>query len=76
MKVREEFDEHRTETAMQATNYPTEKNKHGLYCSICGKQFFVNEIIFEKVNNAIREGFDNSIVCDDCQNDLDERAYY
>lgn len=42
---------------------------------MCGEVFFVDEVTFEKVSHAFREGFDNPFVCDDCRNELDEPAY-
>jgi hypothetical protein len=75
VKVKAELDANRAETAMQAARYPTEKNQYDVYCDMCGEVFFVDEITFEKVSAALREGFDNPFVCDDCRDELGEIAY-
>jgi len=74
-KVKEELDASRAETAMQASSYPTERNQFDVYCDMCGEVFFVDELTFEKVSEALREGFDNPFVCDDCRGEFDEAAY-
>ena len=75
LRVRAELDANQAETAMQATNYPTEKNQFDVYCDMCGEVFFVDEITFERVSEALREGFDNPFVCADCRDELGETAY-
>ena len=75
VKFRKEFDANRAEKRMEATDHPTEKNQFEVYCDMCGEMFFVDEIMFEKVNDAIREGFDNPFVCANCRDELDELAY-
>jgi len=75
IRIKEEFDANRAENAMQISDYPTEKAQFGVYCDMCGEQFFVDEITFEKVNHAVREGFDNPFICDDCRDELGELAY-
>jgi hypothetical protein len=42
---------------------------------MCGEVYFVDEYTFEKVNDALREGFDNPFVCADCRDEFDEAAY-
>ena len=73
--VKEELDANWAETAMQATKNPSERNQFEVYCDMCGEVFFVNEITFEKVSAALREGFDNPFICDDCRDELGEVAY-
>ena len=75
VKVKEELDENRAEAAMQAAKYPTEKNQYDVFCDMCGEIFYVDEITFEKISAALREGFENPFVCDDCRDELGERAY-
>jgi predicted SprT family Zn-dependent metalloprotease len=75
MRLREEFDADRTETSMQVSGYPTEKARFEVYCDMCGEQFFVDEATSEKISHAIREGFDNPFVCEDCRGEMDELAY-
>jgi len=75
VKVKEELDANRAEAAMQATRYPTDRNQFDVYCDMCGEVFFVNEMTFEKISAALREGFDNPFICDDCRNELGETAY-
>ena len=72
MKIREELDENRAETAMQATRNPTDRNKFDVYCDMCGEVFFVNEMTFEKISDALREGFENPFICDDCREEQEE----
>ena len=75
VKVKEELDANRAETAMQATRHPTDRHEFDVYCDMCGEVFFVDEITFEKISLALREGFDNPFICDDCQDELGETAY-
>ncbi len=75
VKVKEELDAGRAEKAMQASKNPTERNQFDVYCDMCGEAFYVDEITFEKVSTALREGYDNPFVCDDCRDELGERAY-
>ena len=62
VRLREELDEKWTEAGMQVSNYPTERNQFDVYCDMCGEVFFVDELTFEKVSEALREGFDNPFV--------------
>jgi hypothetical protein len=73
--VKVELDANRAETAMQATDYPTERNQYDVYCDMCGEVFFVDEITFEIISDAFREGFDNPFVCDDCRDEPGEISY-
>lgn len=75
VRLREEFDADRTESAMLVSEYPTEKTQFEVFCDMCGEVFFVDEITFEKVSDALREGFDNPFVCDECRGEIDELAY-
>ena len=75
MRLREEFDENLAEAAIHVSDYPTEKAQFEVYCNMCGEAFFVDEILFEKVSEALREGFDNPFVCNDCYGEFDELAY-
>lgn len=75
VRIREEFDADRTESVMQVSEYPTEKTQFEVFCDMCGEVFFVDEITFEKVSHALREGFDNPFVCEDCLGEIDEPAY-
>ncbi|MBS1792294.1 MAG: hypothetical protein JSS81_00490 [Acidobacteria bacterium] len=76
VRLKGEFDANRAERAARATAYPTDNNQFEVYCDLCGEVFFVNELIFEKVNDALREGFENPFVCEDCRDgagEYDER---
>jgi len=75
VRFRKEIDADRTESRMQITNYPTNENQFEAYCDMCGEVFFVDEIIFDQIAKALREGFENPFVCDDCRGELDELAY-
>ena len=75
VKVREELDADRAERAVQTSKYPTERNKFDVHCDMCGEAFFVDEMTFEKVSAALREGFDNPFICDECRDELGEAAY-
>lgn len=74
VKVREELDANRAETAMRETIYPTEKNNFEVYCDMCGEVFFVDQLTFDKVSSALREGFDNPFLCEDCRDELGDAA--
>lgn len=76
VRIREEYDANRMENAMLVSHFPTDKTQFEVYCDMCGEQFFVDEITFEKVSHAIREGFDNPFVCEDCREELGETAYF
>lgn len=76
VRIREEYDANRAENAMQVSNFPTDVAKFGVYCDMCGEQFFVDEATFENVSHALREGFDNPFVCEDCREELGEAAYF
>ncbi len=76
LRYRKESDSDRAEKLMQATNFPTKENLYELYCDLCGENFFVNEILFDRVTRAIRAGFENPFVCDDCRRESDEEAYF
>jgi hypothetical protein len=75
VKVKAELDANRAETAMHSSRHPTEKNLYDVYCDMCGEVFFVDELTFEKVSAALREGFDNPFICDDCRDELGEEPY-
>lgn len=75
VRIREEFDADRAENAIHVSNYPTEKTQYEVYCDMCGEVYFVGGIIFEKVSSALREGYDNPFICDDCRDELGESAY-
>ena len=75
VKVKEELDADRAENAMQASRHPTEGKQLDVYCDMCGEVFFVNELTFEKISAALREGFENPFVCNDCRDELGESAY-
>ena len=75
-RLREEYDANQAENAMLVSDYPTENAQFGVYCDMCGEQFFVDEITFERVNHAILEGFDNPFVCEGCRDELGESAYF
>ena len=75
VRLREEFDADRAENAAQVSEYPTEKAGFEVFCDMCGEVYFVDEITFDKVSQALREGFDNPFVCDDCRDELGESAY-
>ncbi len=76
VRIREELDANRMESRMQTTNYPTKENRYEVYCDMCGEVFFADEIIFDRVAQAIREGFENPFICDDCRSESDALAYY
>lgn len=75
IRLREEYDASRTENAMEISSFPTEKNQYEVFCDMCGEVYFVDELTFEKVGHALREGFDNPFVCDECRGEADEAAY-
>jgi hypothetical protein len=59
------------------TEFPTEWNKYGINCEVCGGLFYVDERTYERVRSAVE--FDPSDIpfrCDDCQEGYDEDAVY
>lgn len=75
VKIREELDANRAETARQETTYPTDRNNYEAYCDMCGEVFFVDELMYEKVRQSLDEGFDNPFLCTDCRDELGDEAY-
>jgi hypothetical protein len=75
VRLRAEIDANQAESRRHITNFPTDENQFEVYCDMCGEVYFVDEIIFDQVAKALREGFENPFVCDDCRGELDELAY-
>jgi hypothetical protein len=57
------------------TTHITEQNQNELYCSMCGENVFVNEMIFDEVTKMIEETSENPFLCAECVEEVEESAY-
>lgn len=57
------------------TIYPTGQNQNELYCSMCGENVFVNDMIFDEVTKIIEETSENPFLCVECIEEFEEAAY-
>lgn len=73
---RESSDE--IQAAMETpTEFPTEWNKYGINCEVCGGLFYVDETTCSRVRSALEfDPTDTRFRCDDCQEVNDEEAVY
>ncbi|NNE99514.1 MAG: hypothetical protein HKN25_10895 [Pyrinomonadaceae bacterium] len=73
-RLRSFYDSKNAESAFRPTATKTETNKHEMFCGICGEKLFVDEVLFAKISNAIEEGLDNPLLCEDCEESYEESA--
>lgn len=59
------------------TELPTEWNKYGINCEVCGGLFYVNETTYDRVRSALEfDPTDTPFRCDDCEQAAGEEAAY
>jgi hypothetical protein len=59
------------------TEFPTEWNKYGINCEVCGGLFYVDETTYNGIRAAIEfDPTDIPFRCDDCREEYEEEAVY
>lgn len=71
-RLRSYYDGDRDENFSLPTNHQTERNRHELYCGLCGESFFVDDFVFEDITRVIEETLENPFVCEDCLEEYEE----
>lgn len=74
-RIRSYYDADRENNYSVPTNYLTNDNKNELYCSICGDNLFVNDLIFDDVNKIIEETLENPFLCESCLDEYEELSH-
>jgi formylmethanofuran dehydrogenase subunit E len=52
-----------------------ESAKNEIRCDSCGELFYVDDLTFESINRAIREGLDNPFICPNCEQAYEELSH-
>ena len=76
--IKEEFDADRKENYVSITDFVTDQNKYEFSCGKCGKCgkiFYADKETFENINRAVKQGLDNSFLCENCCRKYEEAAY-
>lgn len=74
-RLRSFFDGDRAEVFTRPTATKTIRNKHEMFCGICGAKLYVDEGMFSKLNNSVEEGLDIPLLCEDCEEAYEELAH-
>lgn len=58
-----------------ATEYPTERNRHAVFCGVCAQLFYIGEADYDRVRRDIEfDPTDSPFRCADCEAEYDEEA--
>lgn len=74
-RIRSYYDADFVETLSVPSAHLTEQNKNELFCGLCGETVFVNDMIFDEVNKSAEETSENSFLCAECVENLEEAAH-
>ena len=74
-RLRSFYDSDRAEGFFRPTENRTDVNKYEMFCGNCGDKLYVDKDLFRRINNAIEEGTDNPLMCEDCENSYEELGH-
>lgn len=74
-RLRSYYDADRENKLSVPTTYQTDQNKNELYCSMCGENIYVDDLIFDDVNKIVEETLENPFLCEDCLDEYEEMAH-
>ncbi|MFL6333940.1 MAG: hypothetical protein ACJ754_11560 [Pyrinomonadaceae bacterium] len=57
------------------TKHKTPVNKFEVPCGMCGGIYYVDEETSERIGTAVEKGLDNPFVCEESEQEYEERAH-
>ena len=73
--VREDRDADRLDESEAYSEYKSLQHRNEIICAECGQHLFVDDLTFERINDAAGEGFEDGFLCNDCSDDGEDAFY-
>jgi hypothetical protein len=74
-RIRSYYDADFEDNLPLPTNHLTKQNQNELFCSMCGDNVFVNDLIFDEVIKMLEKTSENPFLCAECIEEFEEAAY-